>query len=255
MPSLSEQVASLGPWFHNLHLPDGTQTAPDHELGDFPARVWQELAPALPQDLSGWQALDVGCNAGFYSFELAKRGALVTGIDHHEHYLKQARWAAPFFDLEDRVRWLHANVYELPDFDPYDLVLFMGTLYHLRYPMLGLDFVTRRTKRLLVFQTLTMPGPVPSAKDGVAVDAPINQRQHMLEAGFPKMAFIERRFAGDATNWWVPNPACVEAILRSSGFRVSRRINEELCICEPAPGLAGQGQVIESVRLREMIRQ
>src|SRR3954462_11362701 len=85
--------AALGPWFHNLHLPDGVQTAPDHPLGDFPSFKWRELAPALPADLTGWRALDIGCNAGFYSFELAGRGAEVVGIDLDEHYLRQARWA------------------------------------------------------------------------------------------------------------------------------------------------------------------
>ena len=32
-----DEIRTLGPWFHNLHLPDGRQTAPDHPLGDFPA--------------------------------------------------------------------------------------------------------------------------------------------------------------------------------------------------------------------------
>src|SRR3712207_5340586 len=87
------EVERLGPWFHNLHLPDGTQTAPDHWLGDFPSFKWQQLAPHLPQDLTGWSCLDIGCNAGFYTFELAKRGATVLGIDVDERYLRQARWA------------------------------------------------------------------------------------------------------------------------------------------------------------------
>src|SRR3954462_5736986 len=59
----------LGPWFHNLHLPDGTQTAPDHFLGDFPTFKWRELERCVPQWLAGWHVLDVGCNAGFYTFE------------------------------------------------------------------------------------------------------------------------------------------------------------------------------------------
>src|SRR4051812_58580 len=60
----NSEIASLGPWFHNLHLPDGTQTAPDHELGDFPSFKWRNIAAAVPQDLSGWRVLDIGCNAG-----------------------------------------------------------------------------------------------------------------------------------------------------------------------------------------------
>ena len=92
--SVARQIAELGPWFHNLHLPSGEQTAPEHGLGDFPRRVWQGIAPHVPEDLRGWTALDIGCNAGFYAFELARRGAEVTAIDHDGHYLRQARWAA-----------------------------------------------------------------------------------------------------------------------------------------------------------------
>ena len=85
------EIAELAPWFHNLHLPGGVETAPDHPLGDFPAYKWAEVASAVPEDLSRWQALDIGCNAGFYTFELARRGADVLAVDVDEHYLRQAR--------------------------------------------------------------------------------------------------------------------------------------------------------------------
>src|SRR4051794_1992030 len=127
-----ETVAALGPWFHNLHLPDGVQTAPDHPLGDFPRFKWRQLENALPQDLAGVRALDVGCNAGFYSFELARRGAAVLGIDHDPHYLRQAHWARERFGLTDRVELRQLGVYDLARLEEqFDLVLFLGVLYHL----------------------------------------------------------------------------------------------------------------------------
>src|SRR3954447_19506754 len=95
---LGRQIARLAPWFHNLHLPSGHQTAPDHPLGDFPAWKWGQIAPHVPADLSGQRVLDIGCNAGFYSFQLAARGAEVLAIDTDEHYLGQARWAAGQLD-------------------------------------------------------------------------------------------------------------------------------------------------------------
>src|SRR3982750_2753029 len=100
-----DQVRPLRPWFHNLHLPDGAQTCPDHRFGDFPAFKWREIAPHVPQDLAGWSCLDIGCNAGFYTFELVKRGATVLGIDVDEHYLRQARWAAGEYGVGERVRF------------------------------------------------------------------------------------------------------------------------------------------------------
>src|SRR3989304_411693 len=91
---ISARVFELGPWFQNMDL-GGVKTAPDHFLGDYPNYKWQRFAHALPEDLAGRSVLDVGCNAGFYSIEMKKRGAdRVLGIDNDEGYLRQARFAA-----------------------------------------------------------------------------------------------------------------------------------------------------------------
>jgi tRNA (mo5U34)-methyltransferase len=224
-------IERLGPWFHNLHLPDGSQTAPDHPLGDFPRYKWNVLARYLPSRLDGWTALDIGANAGFYTFELARRGARVTAIDVDEHYLDQARWAAGQYGLESRVEFRRMQVYELADSDErFDLVLFLGVLYHLRYPLLGLDIVARRVKRLLAFQTLTTQEMEVQQDTG---DRPLDERAALREPGWPRLAFIEDRFAGDPTNWWVPNHAAVMALLRSSGLRVGTHPGHEFYLCEP----------------------
>ena len=225
-----DEVARLAPWFHNLHLPTGVQTAPDHPLGDFPRFKWEQLAGVLPEDLDGATALDIGCNAGYYSFELARRGAKVVGIDHDEHYLTQARWARERFDLEGQVEFRHMGVYDLARTDEqFDLVLFMGVLYHLRYPLLALDIVTERVSGTLVFQTLTLPG---DEQVEPPADLPIDERDRLLEPGWPQMAFVERRMAGDPTNWWLANAAAVEAMLRTTGMRVVDRPGHEIWICE-----------------------
>jgi tRNA (mo5U34)-methyltransferase len=231
--SLHDEIAALGPWFHNLHLPDGSQTAPNHSLGDFPAYKWKHLSQHLPRDLRGWTVLDIGCNAGFYTFALAQRGAQVTGVDSDAHYLTQARWAAGQFGLQDQVEFRQMQVYDLARTpETYDLILFMGVFYHLRYPTLALDIVAQKVKRLMVFQTLTMPGrEVYEETDGLTFD----ERGAMLEPGWPKMAFIEHNFAGDPTNWWAPNHAGVEAMLRASGLKVAQALPHELYLCEPDP--------------------
>ena len=234
--STVERIRDLGPWFHNLHLPDGTQTAPAHELGDFPAWKWRRIAHALPEDLSGWTALDVGCNAGFYSFELARRGAAVTAIDSDARYLRQAQWAAREFELEESIEFRQQQVYDLARDDArYDLVLFLGVLYHLRYPLLGLDVVARKARRLLCLQSMTMPGKlVKKRTDGLS----LGQRFMLLLPGWPKMAFIEHRLADDPTNWWAPNHACIEAMLRSCGMAVIERPADEFYLCEPGANRA-----------------
>ncbi|HZW11385.1 MAG TPA: TIGR04290 family methyltransferase [Phycisphaerales bacterium] len=232
-------IADLAPWFHNIHLPNGEQTAPNHPLGDFPASKWRQVAPHLPTDLKGTTALDIGCNAGFYSIELARRGATVFGIDHDEHYLRQAEWAAGACGVADRIRYRQLGVYALGrrqrDFpDTFDLVLFMGVFYHLRYPLLGLDLAVRRAGDLFVFQTLeTADQAVVVAPD----DLPLDDRRLMDQPGWPRMAFIEHSLASDPTNWWAPNSACCAAMLRSAGLTIASRPGHEIYLCRKArPG-------------------
>lgn len=227
------EISRLGPWFHNLHLPDGSQTAPEHPLGDFPSFKWKAIAAHLPEDLKGWTALDIGCNAGYYAFELAKRGAHVTGIDVDERYLKQARWAAEKFGVSDRVELRKNQVYDLARNDEeYDLVMFMGVFYHLRYPLLALDILASKAKRLMVFQSITAPGEDVYGAPG---DLSLNDRDVFLRPDWPSMAFIEHRLSGDPTNWWVPNHAAIVAMLRSTGLRIAARPGHELYIAEPDP--------------------
>jgi tRNA (mo5U34)-methyltransferase len=115
----------------------------------------------------------------------------------------------------------------------FDLVLFMGVFYHLRYPLLGLDIVAQRTARLMVFQTMTVPGDEVHAE---VLDLGFEEREEMRDPGWPKLAFIEHRLAHDPTNWWAANHAAVEALLRSSGFRIIGRPGAETYLCERDPG-------------------
>src|SRR5215207_8846717 len=114
MSSLDARVAELGPWFHNLRLGRSIeiQTAPRHPLGDFPTNFWQFFKHAVPDDLTGQSVLDIGCNGGFYSFEMKRRGARrVLGVDHDEAYLRQARFARAELGLD--VEFERGDVYEI----------------------------------------------------------------------------------------------------------------------------------------------
>ncbi|HWF18632.1 MAG TPA: DUF1698 domain-containing protein, partial [Verrucomicrobiae bacterium] len=153
---IQQRVRELGRWFHNLDL-DGVQTAPDHFLGDYPRLKWQTFADAIPEDLEGRSVLDIGCNAGFYSLEMKRRGAgRVVGIDSDPAYLAQARFAAEVSGFEDDVELRQLSVYDVARLgEKFDIVLFMGVLYHLRHPLLALDLIHEHVARdLLVFQTM-----------------------------------------------------------------------------------------------------
>ncbi len=230
---IETRVHELGPWFHNLSLA-GVQTAPYHFLGDYPSTKWQNFQDAVPKDLTGLTVLDIGCNAGFYSIQMKLRGASrVLGIDHDNDYLKQARFAAQVLDLDISFQLL--SVYEVGQLrERFDVVLFMGVFYHLRHPLLALDLLRRHVaKDWFIFQSM-LRGSRTVVE--IAEDYPFSERAVFDKPGFPKMHFIENNYSEDPTNWWIPNRACAEALLRSSGFRIESSPEPEVFVCRSDEG-------------------
>jgi tRNA (mo5U34)-methyltransferase len=227
---LRRRVAELDPWFHNLDL-NGVKTAPEHFLGDYPGKLWGHLSGVLPADLSGQTVLDIGCNAGFYSIAAIERGAArVVGIDTDERYLAQARLAAEVAGVDRALELRRLSVYQVGELgEKFDLVLFMGVLYHLRHPLLALDLVSEHVfGGLLLFQSMQRGS---TERLELEPDYAFEERDVFERAGYPVMHFVERRYAGDPTNWWIPNRACVEAMLRSSGLRVVANPLDEFYLC------------------------
>jgi tRNA (mo5U34)-methyltransferase len=232
---LAARVRALGPWFHNFDL-GGLETAPDHFLGDFPAVKWRRFAHAMPGDLRGKTVLDVGCNAGFYAFEMKRRGAArVLGIDPDPDYLAQARLVAEVYALP--VEWRCLSVYDIAQLgERFDLVLFMGVLYHLRHPLLALDLLYEHAVAdLLVVQSLLRGSP---AAEPLADDYPFDETAVFDRPDFPRLHFVEHCYAGDPTNWWIPNRAGVEAMLRSAGFAIVDRPEGDVFLCRRQPAKA-----------------
>jgi tRNA (mo5U34)-methyltransferase len=226
--AIANRARALGTWFHNLHFGD-VQTAPDHFLGDYPTIKWRSFAHAIPEDLSGKSVLDIGCNAGFYSIEMKRRGAeRVLGIDSDEQYLAQARFAADVAGLE--IEFRNLSIYEVAQLkEQFDWVLFMGVLYHLRHPLLALDLIHEHVARdWLLFQSMQRGS---REVHPLKRDYPFEETSVFDEAGFPLMYFIERRYANDPTNWWIPNQACTEAMLRSAGFQIHDHPEQEVYVC------------------------
>ena len=231
---IQQQVQALGPWFHNIDL-GGVHTAPDHFLGDYPAMKWKKFAHAIPADLTGKTVLDIGCNAGFYSIEMKRRGAeRVLGIDFDDVYLDQARFAAQVAEADIEFRKL--SVYDVGALgEKFDVVIFMGVLYHLRHPLLALDLIRQHVAGdILIFQSMQRGS---SDVVPLAENYPFSDYALFDDPAYPKLHFIEKRYANDPTNWWVPNAACAEAMLRSAGFEITAHPEAEVYICR-ATGLA-----------------
>lgn len=225
---VQKRIAELGPWFHNLNLA-GVQTAPNHFLGDYPTLKWRAFSHIVPRDLRGLTVLDIGCNAGFYSIEMKRRGAdRVVAIDSDPFYLKQAEFAAAVSGVE--IEFYRRSVYEVASLgERFDLVLFMGVLYHLRHPLLALDLLYEHAVGdRMIFQSMQRGS---AAIATVAPDYPFAETEIFQQPGYPSMYFVENNYSQDPTNWWIPNRACVEAMLRSAGFEILDHPEAEVYLC------------------------
>jgi len=197
LEDLKKQVARID-WWHTIDLGHGILT-PGQD--DTPAKL---RTIQMPEDLSGMTVLDVGAWDGFFAFEAERRGAKrVLAID--SVCWRNRPGAKDGFELARKVLRSKVEDLEMEVLDisserigVFDVVLFLGVLYHMRHPLLALERVFSVTKRLLILET--------------AVDATFTRR--------PAMVFYPgNELRGDSSNWWGPNRPAVEAMLRTVGFR------------------------------------
>jgi tRNA (mo5U34)-methyltransferase len=243
---LEREISQLGDWFHNIDI-HGVLTAPNHFLGDFPNVKWKHIEPAIPPDLAGASVLDIGCNGGFYSIQMKRRGAgRVLGIDVDERYLDQGRYAARALGLT--IEFELRSVYEVAEIaGQFDFVIFMGVLYHLRYPLFALDNVIKKIapRGTLLFQTMLR-----GSQETCAWEENYHfwNKEIFEVPEFPRMYFIENSYANDQTNWWIPNRACAEGMLRSSGLEIMAHPESETWLCSPS-GTQRDGKYILDLEL------
>jgi tRNA (mo5U34)-methyltransferase len=201
--NIREEIAKVK-WFHRIDLGGGVTT---------PGYVNSMSAKQLGiEDLSGKSVLDIGAWDGFYSFQAERCGARRVLATDSFIWSGGGGWKTGKSGFELARRVLKSKVedktIDVMDLSPegvgvFDVVLFLGVLYHLRHPLLALERIAGVTGELLVLET--------------QVDA--------IHYPRPAMVFYpERELADDATNWWGPNPAAVEAMLRTVGFRDVRMI-------------------------------
>jgi tRNA (mo5U34)-methyltransferase len=108
----------------------------------------------------------------------------------------------------------------------------MGVLYHLRHPLLALDLLHAHvTRDLFVFQSMLRGSDTVRP---VAADYPFSETAIFDHPGFPKLHFVEQKYSGDQTNWWIPNRAAAEAMLRSAGFLIVAQPEPEVFLCRHA---------------------
>jgi len=195
--SLQQEISSIR-WFHQIDLGNGIVTPGEDES----ERKWKKLC--VP-DLRGKTFLDVGAWDGFFSFKAERLGA--SRVLATDSFIWQGgSWGSKRgFDLAKRV--IGSKVEELLidplDLSPervgqWDVVLFSGVLYHMKYPLLSLERAASVTREMIIVET--------------ALDMLFHRR--------PAMAFYEgSELSQDETNWCGPNHAAVKAMLRTAGFK------------------------------------
>ena len=164
---------------------------------------------------------------------MKRRGAArVLGIDHDPDYLAQARFASDVLGLPIELRQM--SVYDVAALgERFDVVIFMGVLYHLRHPLLALDLIREHVAGdLLLFQSLQR-GALGAA--AAATDYGFDETAVFDAADWPKLHFIEHSYAHDNTNWWAPNEAASAAMLRAAGFAITAHPESEVFLARVAP--------------------
>ncbi len=237
------ELRRLEPWFHAIDLGDGISTKIRSVMGepvDHPHGPWQAIKKCLPKDLSGKSVLDVGCNAGFYSFEAKRRGAAqVLGVDGQRHHIRQAVFVRKVLGLDLEFRRM--NVYELDQrsMGQFHITLALGLIYHLKHLVLALENLYNVTQETLIIETAIMPpGRAPAS-----FSHPLGERQMRLHP----LALVEnpRDAKEQVFNWFLPSVEALEALLRNTGFdsiEVMEVKNERaVLVCQKTVGGFKQG--------------
>lgn len=181
-------------WWHQIELPDGSVTpGPDRSAEKL---EWLHLP-----DLTGKTVLDIGAYDGFFSFAAERLGA--SRVLAADSYVWQRPGGKDGFEyarrqLGSRVEDIEIEVLDIsPEtVGQFDVVLFLGVLYHMRHPLLSLEKVASVTKERLVVETL--------------IDLTFLRS--------PAAAFYPWKMLRDETNWWGPNRAALLGMIESVGF-------------------------------------
>lgn len=116
---------------------------------------WGINLPVLTEalgSLEGKSVLDVGCQAGWYSFQAAEAGAEVLGIDLRSDAIDKANAIREHHGVTNP-RFLQGNIEDATVDGNFDAVLNYGLLYHLADPISVMRRLGNATKRIMAIQT------------------------------------------------------------------------------------------------------
>lgn len=207
-----EAIAKQWKWHHRIEVAPGVWTP---GLQDTPTVLSQI---GMPEDLSGMRVLDIGARDGFFTFEAERRGAReVVALDNEAPTNTGFAIAAEL--LDSKATYATENVYSLsPErYGHFDLVLFLGVIYHLRHPLLALDRIhdVCAPEALLLLETHMI--------DEGLVDGDGEWRSLAdFDPALTELPLVQyypaNMLGGDPTSQWAPNRVALAGWLRGSGF-------------------------------------
>lgn len=217
--NIKERVAEFEKgigWYQDIDLGHGITTKTRSIFGeeiDHPLSRWQEVEPAVPQNLTGKSVLDIGCNAGYLAFEAKARGAdFVCGIDLRQEYIDQAMFCAEVKGVEVDFRVMDIkDIVEL-GFERFDLVFCVGILYHCKDILGAVKAVSDVTKERLILETAIEP-----------MDTPIPIVRYSRVSKFSPVFKGGNGLPGH----WHPNFAALEAMFAEHGFNKIEKLFEK----------------------------
>jgi 2-polyprenyl-3-methyl-5-hydroxy-6-metoxy-1,4-benzoquinol methylase len=130
-------------WYHTIPINDRISTPGDPRFLN--SKKFIKYYEDLGINFSDKDVLDIACYDGLFSFDVEKKGAnRILAIDYIVSIAKEL--LIPY--LKSKVEMERVNIYNL---DPekhgkFDIVLFPGVLYHMRYPFWGIKKVSDMVK-------------------------------------------------------------------------------------------------------------
>ncbi|MGH9939949.1 MAG: class I SAM-dependent methyltransferase [Blastocatellia bacterium] len=190
-------------WWHSIDLGDGRITPGAKKIDELRDHY---ACFNLPDDLTGKRVLDIGCWDGFFSFEAERRGAEVVAVD----CWRPEKFFEAHSILNSRVEFREMSVYEITreKLGRFDIVFFLGVIYHLQHPLLALQRVCEVTCETAVIESHVI--------------------DDILDTSRPVMEYYEyEELGGQYDNWWGPNTDCLIRMTRTAGFARAEVIRRE----------------------------
>jgi tRNA (mo5U34)-methyltransferase len=206
-----EELNSVKHWYHRIPIRPGITTPGINNTAQVLALL------DLPNDARGLRVLDVGTRDGFFAFEMERRGAEVTAVDYVPD--DQTGFAIVSRLLDSKVRFINANIYDLSaeQLGTFDVVLFLGLLYHLPDPLEALLLLRTLCRRRLCVESQVIDHALlmPDGRMVTLADVAPALTEVPLMQFYPG-----RSLNDDPTNYWAPNLSGLKAMLGECNFTV-----------------------------------